>query len=75
MGLTTQPKFISLCLFMALNVAVSALVARRKGQQDRDGANQVLLMALMFTLVMGLVLGAVFTVIGLVIRKRKAVQK
>ncbi len=58
-GLTTQPKFISLCLFMALNVAVSALVARRKGQQDRDGANQVLLMALMFTLVMGLVLGAV----------------
>ena len=59
MGLTTQPKFIALSLFIALNVSVSALVARRKGQKDRDGANQVLMMALGFTLVMGLVLGAV----------------
>ena len=58
-GLTTQPKFIALSLFIALNVSVSALVARRKGQKDRDGANQVLMMALGFTLVMGLVLGAV----------------
>ncbi|MBQ6855670.1 MAG: MATE family efflux transporter, partial [Lachnospiraceae bacterium] len=29
-GLTTQPKFIGLCIFMALNVSVSALVARRR---------------------------------------------
>ncbi|MBQ6856024.1 MAG: hypothetical protein IJO13_02860, partial [Lachnospiraceae bacterium] len=28
-GLTTQPKFIGLCIFIATNVAVSALVARR----------------------------------------------
>ena len=29
-GLTTNPKFIGLALFIATNVAVSALVARRK---------------------------------------------
>ena len=58
-GLTTQPKFIGLCLFIATNVSVSALVARRRGEEDRHGANQVLLMALIFTFVMGLVVSAV----------------
>ena len=36
-GLTTQPKFIGLSMFIAMNVSVSALVARRKGQKDRRG--------------------------------------
>lgn len=55
-GLTTQPKFIGLCIFIASNVAVSALVARRRGEKDRYGANQVLLMILLFILVMGTVI-------------------
>lgn len=55
-GLTTQPKFIGLCIFMALNVSVSALVARRRGEKDRYGANQVLLMAIAFVLIMGTVI-------------------
>ena len=32
---------------------MSALVARRKGEEDQKGANQVLLMALTFTLLVG----------------------
>ncbi len=52
-GLTTQPKFIGLCIFMALNVSISALVARRRGEKDRYGANQVLVMAMAFVLIMG----------------------
>ncbi len=52
-GLTTQPKFIGMCLFIALSVAVSALVARRKGEERRREGNQVLLMALLVTLLMG----------------------
>lgn len=52
-GLTMQPKFLGLCIFIATNVSVSALVARRKGEEDQRGANQVLLMALTFTLLMG----------------------
>lgn len=45
-GLTTQPKFICLALFLAINMAVSALVARRKGQGERDSANRILLTAI-----------------------------
>ena len=52
-GLTTQPKFIGLCIFIAANVSVSALVARRRGEKDRYGANQVLLMILVFVLAAG----------------------
>ncbi len=33
-GLTNQPKFIGFTLFFAINVAVSALVARRKGERQ-----------------------------------------
>ena len=45
-GLTQQPKFISLTLFFAINVAVSAIVARRKGEQKRKAANEMLVTAL-----------------------------
>lgn len=48
-GLTTQPKFLGLSLFLATNVAVSALVARRRGENRRDDANQVLITALTLT--------------------------
>lgn len=54
-GLTTQPKFVGLAMFIATNVAVSALVARRKGEEDREDANRVLLTALAFVLAMGAV--------------------
>jgi len=52
-GLTTQPKFVGLAMFIATNVAVSALVARRKGQDDRADANRVLMTALLFVLFAG----------------------
>ena len=58
-GLTTQPKFIGLALFIALNVSVSAIVARRKGEQDRYGANQTLLLALLFTIAAGMLISMV----------------
>lgn len=51
-GLTTQPKFIGLSFFLSMNIAVSALVARRKGQNRQDNANETLLTALVYTLVM-----------------------
>ena len=40
-GITNQPKFILLAAIFALNVGVTAVTARRKGQNDREGANQV----------------------------------
>ena len=45
-GLCTQPKFIMLAFFMALGVAVSATVARRRGEADQEGAHRVLMQAL-----------------------------
>ncbi len=47
-GLTTQPKFIGYSLFIATNVSVSALVARRKGENNKDGANRVFATTLLF---------------------------
>ncbi len=51
-GLTTQPKFIGLSFFLSMNIAVSALIARRKGQNRQDTANETLLTALFYTLLM-----------------------
>ena len=58
-GLTTQPKFIGLAFFISLNVAVSAIVAHRKGEGDREAANRVLMQALMITLVMTVIVSVV----------------
>ena len=55
-GLTTQPKFITLCFFFAINVAVSALVARRRGQKDQKNANEVLVTALVISIILCVVL-------------------
>lgn len=49
-GLTTQPKFLGLSLFFAVNVSVSALIARRRGEKRQDSANQILLVAMIFIL-------------------------
>lgn len=59
-GLTTNPKFIGLALFIATNVAVSALVARRRGEKDQYRANQVLVMALLFVAAAGIVVSVLF---------------
>ncbi len=50
-GLTTQPKFICLALFIAISTSVFALVARRKGQGERGSANRILITALLCSLI------------------------
>lgn len=61
-GLTTQPKFIGLAVFLSLNVAVSAIVARRKGEEDRESANKVLQQALVITGLLTLIVSVVCVV-------------
>ena len=50
-GLTTQPKCIGLALSFATNVAVSALVARRRGERKQEEANRILSTVLVFIIV------------------------
>ena len=61
-GLTNQPKFIGLTLFFGINIAVSALVARRKGEQRRDSANTVLVTAFVMTMVLCALISLLFVV-------------
>ena len=48
-GLTTQPKLIFLTLFFAINVGCTSIIARRKGEGDRDGAGRCLRQTLMLS--------------------------
>ena len=59
-GLTTQPKLLGLALFFALNVAISALVARRRGEQRQDSANEILYTAVLFIIVAAVILSVGF---------------
>ena len=59
-GLSTQPKFLGLAVFLSMNVAVSAIVARRKGAGDRESANRLVRMALLVTLLLTVAVSAVF---------------
>lgn len=59
-GLTTQPKFIAFAFFISLNVATSALVARRKGENDRDAANRTLKQVLVIMAALAVVVSVIF---------------
>jgi len=59
-GLTTQPKFLLMTMFMAMNVGATALIARYKGAGDYPKANLILRQALLMTFVFS----AVSSVIG-----------
>lgn len=50
-GLTTQPKFVGLSLFFAINIAVSALIARRRGEKDEKEANRIMLTAIVAVII------------------------
>ena len=59
-GLTTQPKFLLMTMFMSMNVGATALIARYKGAGNYRRANLILRQALLLTFL----LSAVASVIG-----------
>lgn len=63
-GLTTQPKFMGLAAFFATNIAVSALVARRKGEQKRSEANSIMCTAFVMVLIMAVVISLLAVIIA-----------
>ncbi len=61
-GLTTQPKFLGLSLFFAANVSISALTARRKGENEREEANRIFTTFLIFIVLMSIVISGLLVV-------------
>ena len=57
-GLPTQPRMLLLSLFFALNVGVTAIVARRKGEERQEDANATLRNAMMLALGLSVILTA-----------------
>ena len=55
-GLPTQPRMLMLCMFFALNVGVTSIVARRKGEERQEAANSTLRNAMMLAVLMRVVL-------------------
>jgi len=55
-GITTQPKFILLAIIFSLNVGVTAVVARRKGENDREEANKALRQSIVISFIVSLIL-------------------
>lgn len=61
-GLTAQPKFIGLTVFIGISVAVSALVARRKGEQNQDSAHEIVWTSLLMALLLCILITVIFVV-------------
>lgn len=58
-GLTTQPKFLLMTMFVAMNVGATAMVARYRGAGQPEKANEILKQALLLTFGLSL-LSAIF---------------
>ncbi|HBN96910.1 MAG TPA: MATE family efflux transporter, partial [Firmicutes bacterium] len=54
-GLTTQPKFLLMTMFIAMNVGATAMVARYRGAGEPKKANEILRQALLMTFVLSLI--------------------
>ena len=55
-GITTQPRMILLILAQALCVGTTALIARRKGEDNREAANSVLNQSMALITVIGILM-------------------
>jgi len=53
-GITGQPRMLILSVFMALNIALTAIIARKKGAGDMESARSCLRHGLMLNIVLGL---------------------
>lgn len=57
-GLSVQPRFLSMTMFIAMNVGATALVARYRGAGKPERANEVLRQALLLSLILSVLCGA-----------------
>jgi putative MATE family efflux protein len=65
-GLTVQPKFLLMTAFMALNVGVTAMVARYKGAGEPEKAKLILRQGVLMTLV----LTSIMSILGFIFSEK-----
>ncbi len=58
-GVTGQPRMIFYAVFFAINIGVTAIVSRRTGQEDMEGARNCLAQSVSLTALLGVVLCSV----------------
>lgn len=64
-GITGQPRMVLLCFIFSLNVGVTAVVARRRGEEDKKRANETLSQSLLLCFI----IVTVMAVLGFVFAK------
>lgn len=62
-GLATQPRFLLLVMMIALNTGGTAVIARYRGQQNAEKANQTYRQSM----ILNIMLSGFFTVVGLIL--------
>ncbi|MFI3214786.1 MAG: MATE family efflux transporter [Eubacteriales bacterium] len=55
-GITSQPRFLLLAIVFSLNVGITAVVARRKGENNREAANSILKGMLILSVILGIII-------------------
>ncbi len=55
-GITHQPKFILLALIFSLNVGITAVIARRKGENNQEGANRCFKQSILVATILAILL-------------------
>jgi len=63
-GLTNQPRFVVLALIMSMNVGVTAITARRRGEGDQKAANDFLRMVIGVSLLLSTLCGGLGYALG-----------
>ncbi len=57
-GAATQPRFLMLSAIFALNIAVTVIVSRRRGENDREAANKVLRQSITISTIIAVLLNS-----------------
>ena len=58
-GITGQPRMLLLALISSLNAGVTAVISRRKGENNREGANHCLRQSLLLSIILSATLSTI----------------
>ena len=61
-GITNQPRFILLAMIFSLNTGITAVIARRMGQNDQTGANNTLRAGIILSTVISLLMSSTWAI-------------